>query len=85
VQDKLALDTDEERALELRREIIGVQERVVWNPALSIPAKEIDFCEAELARLRASVDTWDGYNVSRDRVWLEPLLMLISGDIQRQR
>ena len=34
VQDKLALDADEEKAVELKREMVTGLERVVWNPAL---------------------------------------------------
>ena len=40
IQDRIALDADEEKAVELKREMVAGQERVVWNPALSIPAKE---------------------------------------------
>ena len=43
VQDKLALDADEEKAIELKRELVNGQERTVWNPSLSIPAKEFEF------------------------------------------
>ena len=32
VQDRIALDADEEKAIELKREMVGGQERVVWNP-----------------------------------------------------
>src|ERR1017187_4523977 len=35
VQDKLALDADEEKAIELKREVVAGQERAAWNPALS--------------------------------------------------
>ena len=52
VQDKIALDADEEKALELKREMAGGQERMVWNAALSLPAKEFEFSDAEAARIR---------------------------------
>jgi hypothetical protein len=32
VQDKLALDADEEKTLELKCEIAGGHERTPWNP-----------------------------------------------------
>ena len=38
VQDKIALEVDEEKALELKRETTCGQERVVWNANLSLPA-----------------------------------------------
>jgi hypothetical protein len=33
IQDRIALDADEEKAVELKREMVAGQERVVWNPA----------------------------------------------------
>jgi hypothetical protein len=74
VQDRLALDADEEKAIELKREIVAGQERVVWNPALSIPAKEYEFSDPEVTRIRAALQTWNSYGVAADRRWLEPLL-----------
>ncbi len=74
VQDKLALDAHEERAIELKREVVNGQERTVWNPSLSIPSKEFGFTDGEIARIKASVETWDSYGANADRRWLEPLL-----------
>lgn len=71
-QIKLALDADEEKAIELKRELVNGQERAVWNP--SIPAKEFDFTDAEVVRIKAAIEKWDGYGVRADRKWLEPLL-----------
>ena len=34
------------------------QERTVWNPGLSLPPKEFEFTEAEIARIKAAVETW---------------------------
>ena len=77
VQDKLALDADEETSIELKRELVNGQERTVWNPSLSIPPKELDFTDAEVARIRTAIELWDGYGVKADRSWLEPLLHCI--------
>jgi hypothetical protein len=74
VQDRIAL-ADEEKAVDLKREIIAGQERVVWNPALSIPAKEFVFTDPEVARIKSALQTWDGYGATSDRRWLEPLLL----------
>ncbi len=41
IQDRIALDADEEKAVELKREMVAGQERVVWNPALSLPGQRI--------------------------------------------
>ena len=49
IQDRIALDADEEKAVELKREMVAGQERVVWNPALSIPAKDFEFSDPEIA------------------------------------
>jgi hypothetical protein len=32
IQDKLALDADDEKAIELKRETVNGTERTVWNP-----------------------------------------------------
>ncbi len=74
VQDKLALDPDEEKAIELKRELVNGQDRTVWNPALSIPVKEFDFTDAEIARIKVAIETWDNYAAASDRRWLEPLI-----------
>jgi hypothetical protein len=53
VQDTLALDADEEKSIELKRELESGQERTVWSPTLSIPAKDFEFTDVEAARRRA--------------------------------
>jgi hypothetical protein len=74
VQDKLALNEDEEKALELKHEMAGGQERVVWNSALSIQATEVEFSDSEIARLKAAIQGWDSYGANADRRWLQPLI-----------
>ena len=74
VQDKIALDADEEKALELKREMVGGQERTVWNPALSIPYQDFEFSDVETGRIKAAIQTWDSYAAGADRRWLEPVL-----------
>jgi hypothetical protein len=69
------LDADEENAVELKREMVAGQERAVWNPALSVPAKEFEFTDPEVARIKAALQTWDGFGATADRRWLEPLLL----------
>jgi hypothetical protein len=83
VQDRIALDADEEKALELKRDIVAGQERVAWNPTLSLPPNEYEFTDAEIARIKAALQTWDSYGVAADRRWLEPILgmfFLVSAD-----
>jgi len=84
IQDRIALDTEEENALELKRQIVGGQERLAWNPALSLRTREFELSDPDIARIKAVVRTWDSYNAGTDRAWLEPLLdMLFSpGDSQ---
>lgn len=77
IQDRLALSAEEEKSIELKREIVAGQERVVWNPTLSIPAKEFEFTEAEIMRIKAALQTWDSYAAAADRRWLQPLLDLL--------
>jgi hypothetical protein len=74
IQDRLALNADEEKAVELKRETVAGQERVVWNPTLSVPAKEFEFSDPEIARIKAAIQTWDSYGVAADRRWLEPVI-----------
>jgi len=77
IQDRLALSADEEKAIDLKRETVAGQERVVWNPTLSIPAKEFEFTDTEAVRLRAAIQTWDSYGANADRRWLEPLVDIV--------
>jgi len=80
IQDRIALDADEEKALELKRDFVAGQERVLWNPARSMPAKEFEFTDAEIARIKAALQTWDSYGVAADRGWLEPLLDAVASE-----
>ena len=74
IQDRIALDADEEEAVELKREIVAGQERVVWNPALALPAREFEFSDPESARIKAVLETWHSYGANVDRLWLEPVI-----------
>jgi hypothetical protein len=74
IQDRIALDADEETAIELKREMIAGQDRVMWNPSLSVPAKEFESSDPEVARIKAAVQTWDSYGVNADRRWLQPVI-----------
>ena len=74
VQDKLALDADEEKAIELKRELVNGQERSMWNPSLLIPAQDFELSDVEVARIKTALQTWDSYAAGVDRRWLEPLV-----------
>jgi hypothetical protein len=74
IQDKIALDAAEEKAIELKREFTGGQERAVWSPSLSIPSREFALTDVEVVRIKAALETWDRYGVAADRRWLEPLI-----------
>jgi hypothetical protein len=54
VQDRLAFDDDEEKAIELKHEIVARQDRAVWNPALSLPPTEFDLTDAEIAHIKTA-------------------------------
>jgi hypothetical protein len=77
IQDRIALDADEEKAVELNREIVAGQERVAWNPTLAVPAKEFEFADHEIARIKAAIQTWDSYGANTDRHCLEPLIDVV--------
>jgi len=80
VQDKLALDANEEKAIELKRECVGGQERTLWNPSLSIPAKDFEFTDAEVGRIKTAIETWNLYGAAADRHWLQPLVAAFFSD-----
>ena len=85
IQDRIALDADEEKAVEVKREIVAGQERVVWNPALSVSAKDFEFSDPEVARMKTAIQTWDSYGANADRRWLQPLVeALFSAEPQQQ-
>ena len=77
IQDRIALCPDEEKAVEVKHEMVGGQEWMVWNPALSLPAKEFEFSDPEVARIKAAIQTWDSYGVNADRRWLQPLVEVL--------
>ena len=57
IQDRIALDANEEKAVELKREIVAGQERVVWNRGLSLLAREFEFSDPAVARIRRGTRT----------------------------
>jgi hypothetical protein len=81
IQDRIALDPDEEKAIELKREMVGSQERVVWNPERALPAKEYEFNDSDIARVKTAIQTWDAYSANSDRRWLEPLLSALFSEM----
>ena len=85
IQDRIALDSGEEKAVELQREMVAGQERVVWNPALSLPSRKFEFSDPEAARIKAALQTWDSYGVGNDRHWLQPLLDILFAVEPHQR
>lgn len=74
IQDRIALEADEEKAVELKREMVAGQERIVWNPALLLPSREFELSDPEVARIKAAIQMWDSYGVATDRAWLQPLV-----------
>jgi len=74
IQDRIALDADDEKAIELKRDVVSAQERVVWNSSLSIPLKEFEFTEVEVARVAVALEAWPDYGVTADRHWLQPII-----------
>lgn len=47
----------------------GRQERVIRNPALSLAAKDFEFLDPEVARIKATIETWDSCGANADRCW----------------
>ena len=67
LQDKIALDPEEEKSLGVKREITNGLERVVWNPTLSISSREFELVDSEVSRLKAALTAWDSYGTGADR------------------
>jgi len=84
VQDRLALTPEEENAIELKRAFAGRQEHAIWNPERSIPPKEFDFTEPEVARIKAALEAWHSYGAAADRYWLEPIIQMLFPSNQSQ-
>ena len=77
MQDRLGLNDDEKKAIELKRlkhELLNGQERTLWNLTLKLAAKEFEFSEVEAARIRAALQAWESYAAGTDRRWLQPLV-----------
>jgi hypothetical protein len=81
IQDRIALDPEEEESVELKREMIAGRERVVWNPDRSLPPREFELKDPEIARIKSAIETWDAYSVVADRRWLEPLIASLYPEI----
>jgi hypothetical protein len=77
LQDRLALDPDEENSIELTREYIDGRERVVWNPTRAIPLKEFQLTDQDVALVTAALETWGSYSANGDRRWLQPLIEML--------
>lgn len=74
VQDKITLNASEQETIEFKHEIVNGTERIVWNPALSIPPQMFEFSDTETARVKAAIETWHQYTAGMDRRWLQPLI-----------
>ena len=86
VQDKIALDADEEKTLELKREMVGGQERVVWNSDLSLPAKEFEFSDSSAHASGVRFKRGNPSPPPADRRWLQPLIeALFPADVGMSR
>ena len=42
--------------------------------SLSTLAKDFEFSDPEVARIKAAIQMWDSYGASADRRWLQPLV-----------
>ena len=48
-----------------------------WTAGQTFHAWARNFTDAEIARIKDALHTWDSYGAAADRHWLEPLLMNI--------
>jgi hypothetical protein len=80
MQDKLALDEAESKAINLQKQVVGGEEIRIWQADAILPAKEFEFIDAEVAHLRHVINTWTEFQTSGARQWLEPLLEQLAGE-----
>ena len=57
-----------------KRSMRRIESGPLRNPAFSIPVKEFDFADAEVARMKVAIEIWNHYGATADRRWLEPLV-----------
>jgi hypothetical protein len=62
------------RRFEIKKEVMNGQESCMEFVAMPT-AREFVFTEAGVARVRAAIQTWDGYGTAADRRWREPRSM----------
>jgi hypothetical protein len=76
LQDRLALNAEEKKAIEYRVTVDRGIEVPSWNPDLILAAGSVDvtISEAEGQRLRKVVEEWPHFLNAVDRVWLESLM-----------
>ena len=57
----------------------------MWNPALSIPARDFEFSDQEVARTKVAIQLWDSYGANADRRWLQPLVKALFSPVTAER
>jgi hypothetical protein len=62
-QGRIALTLDEEKANELRRDVVAGQEQVIWNRTFTHPPRSLS-SRREGTRSRRAIETWNGYGVA---------------------
>ena len=60
-----------------RRTTLWVPNPQRGDPALSIPPKDLELTDTEIARIKVAIEGWNGYAATADRRWLEPLIQAI--------
>jgi hypothetical protein len=76
IQDRISLTAEEERAIELKREITEGREQVRWNPERTLPAQPFEFSDAETLIVRDAIKALD-FGAAIDRSWLEPIVRAV--------
>ena len=74
LMDQLALDDEEKFAIGYYTRSINANEVAFWDQTKSLPLKEYDFAEADIARIRRAIQQFPRHRVDMARQWLEPLL-----------
>ena len=72
--DLLTLDDDEKRTIDFTVRHNGGSENYSWNPEKTLPVREYDLSDSEVAQLEKAISGCPRFIPGQMRGWLEPLL-----------
>jgi len=74
LMDRLMLNDEEKQTVEFHSELINGSEGFRYNQAKTLPAREFELSESEIARIQKAVYSMNRVFPGQMRSWLQPLL-----------